>query len=485
MAGAAQAHAPQAKEAPKAKDAPQPKATGKAREANAIRVSQAIADFVAGFDLKTVPQPVIDRARMVFIDTVGVMLAGSHEEASHLIVAMVKAEGSAAQASIVQETLRASPQLAALANGVAAHGMDYDFTFMRAQAVAAVIPAILPVAETTKATPAEIVAAFIIGAEVAARIVRADQDGPMFDGWHSTGMVGVLGAAAACARLMKVPAPAIPHVMGIAASLASGFTANFATMTKPLHAGNAARNGVLAATLGKAGYTANPAAFEGRNGYFRTFARGVDVSLDGFKDFGSRYDLVSGRYRFKPYPCGGLTHTTIEAALELRPRVAGRFDDIKSIHCGVSRAAGQRASTAYPSNTEQAKFSVGYLVPYSLVHGAPRIAAFTEKALQDERLKAIQPKITAAVDPELGRGGDDSPAKLRITMNDGQVFEVRKDFSTGSIKLPMSQAQLEEKFYDCAAMVMDKGRASKILAILNALPTRGSFDDFWPLFRKA
>jgi 2-methylcitrate dehydratase PrpD len=441
------------------------KAKGKAKGGNSVRVSQTIADFVTSFDLKTVPQPVIDRARMVFIDTVGVMLAGSHEESSHLIAAMVKAEGSAPQASIVQEDLRASPQLAALANGVAAHGMDYDFTFMRAQAIAAVIPAILPVAETNKATPAEIVAAFIIGAEVAARIVRADQDGPMFDGWHSTGMVGVLGAAAACARLMQVPPPAIPHVMGIAASLASGFTANFATMTKPLHAGNAARNGVLAATLGKAGYTANPAAFEGRNGYFRTFARGVDVSLEGFKDFGSRYDLVSGRYRFKPYPCGGLTHTTIEAALELRPRVAGRFDEIKSIHCGVSRAAGQRASTAYPSNTE--------------------IAAFTEKALQDERLKAIQPKITAAVDPELGRGGDDSPAKLRITMNDGQVFEVRKDFSTGSIKLPMSQAQLEEKFYDCAALVMDKGRASQILAILNALPTRASFDDFWPLFRKA
>lgn len=100
-------------------------------------------------------------------------------------------------------------------------------------------------------------------------------------------------------------------------------------------------------------------------------------------------------------------------------------------------------------------------------------------------LKAIQPKITAAVDPELGCGGDDSPAKIRITMADGEVFEVRKDFSTGSIKLPMSQAQLEEKFYDCAALVMDKGRAGKMLAILNALPSRASFDDFWPLFRKA
>ncbi len=474
IAGAA--HAQTAKQEPKmqAKSA-----------ANAMRVSHAITQFVTGFDLSGVPQPVIARARMVLIDTIGVMLAGSHEEVSHLIVAMVKAEASAPQASIVQESLRASPQLAALANGVAAHAMDYDFTYMRAQAIAALIPAILPVAEATAASPAEIVSAFIIGAEVAARVVRADQDGPMFDGWHSTGMVGVIGAAAACARLMKLPAAAIPNAIGIAASLASGFTANFATMTKPLHAGNAARNGVLAATLARAGYTANPAALEGRNGYFQSFARGIDVKLDGFEDFGSRYDLVSGRYRFKPYPCGGLTHTTIEAALALRARVAGRFDDIKSIHCGVSRAAGQRASTAWPADIEQAKFSVGFLVPYSLVHGAPRIAAFTAKALLDERLKAIQPKITAAVDPELGAGGDDSPAKLRMTMADGQVFEERRDFATGSSKLPMSQAELEDKFYDCAAQVIDKSRAAKILSILNDLPGRASFVDFWPLFRKA
>ena len=94
------------------------------------------------------------------------------------------------------------------------------------------------------------------------------------------------------------------------------------------------------------------------------------------------------------------------------------------------------------------------------------------KALDDDRLRALQPKVTAGVDPELGRGDDDSPARIRITMTDGQVFEVRKDFSTGSHKLPMSQAQLEEKFFDCAAVVMDEGSAKRILAILNELPGR-------------
>ena len=208
----------------------------------------------------------------------------------------------------------------------------------------------------------------------------------MFDGWHATGMVGVLGAAAACARLMKVPAAAIPNVMGIAASLASGVTANFATMTKPLHCGNAARNGVLAATLGKAGFTANPAVFEGPQRLFPVVLRAASMFRSKASTISAAATISSAAATASsPIRAAGSRTPSIEAALELRPRVAGRFNDIKNIHCGVARAAGQRASTAYPADTEQAKFSVGYLVPYALVHGAPRIAAFTDKALADDR----------------------------------------------------------------------------------------------------
>ena len=373
-----------AQEAPRGKEAP--KAKGKAA-ANAVRVSQAIADFVTGFDLKTVPQPVIDRARAVFIDTVGVMLAGSHEEAAHLVVAMVKAEGSAPQASIVQESLRASPQLAALANGVAAHAMDYDFTYMRAQAIAALIPAILPVAETrkcetTKATPAEIVSAFIIGAEVGAalrarRPGRADVRRLAFDRHgRRARRGGGLRAADAGAGAGDPACDGHRRLAGVGLHRQFRHHDQAAALRQrgaQRRAGGDARQGRLHRQSG------------GVRGPQRLFPD-VRAAASTCRSTASRISAAatiscSGRYRFKPYPCGGLTHTSIEAALELRPRVAGRLDDIKSIHCGVSRAAGQRASTAYPSNTEQAKFSVGYLVPYSLVHGAPRIAAFTDKAL--------------------------------------------------------------------------------------------------------
>ena len=452
--------------------------------ADAKTISQVVADYIAGFDLKSAPPVAIDRARIAFIDTIGVMLAGSHEEVSHLAVEMVRDEASAPQATIVGQSFRASPQLAALANGVASHAMDYDLTYISGQAAAAIVPAILPLAETLGATPAEAIAAYIVGAEVAGRLARANFRASSVGGWHTTGTVGAVAAAAAAARLLKVPVAAIPDVLGISASLASGISGNFATMTKPLHCGHAARNGVAAALLGRRGFTASPIAFEAPSGYFNTFGRGLDVSLEPFKDLGARYDLVSARFDLKAFPCGGLTHTSIEASLDLRSKLAGRLSDIKSIHCSVTRNAGQRAGTQYPATVENAKFSVAYLVPYSLIHGAPKIAAFTEKALQDERVKALAKTVTASVDPALGPGTDGSPAIIRITLASGEVLEQRKDVASGSTRNPMTTAQIEEKFIDCATQIMSADAASQVYAFLDTLPARPSLGPLWPMLRK-
>jgi 2-methylcitrate dehydratase PrpD len=398
---------------------------------------------------------------------------------------MVTAEGAAPAVGIVGQSIRTSPQLAALANGVASHAMDYDLTYVSGQAMAPVVPAVLPLAEATGASGAETIAAIIIGAEVAARVARANFYASSIVGWHAVGTVGAVAAAAAAARLLKTPPSSIPDVIGISASLASGVSVNFGSMTKPLHAGHAARNGVMAALLGTRGFTANRAALEGPSGYFAAFGRGLEVTYDPFNDLGKRYDLVSSRFDIKAYPCGGLAHTSIEAALELRGRVGTRLDSIKNIHCFVTRNAGQRAGTQYPSNVEAAKFSLAYVVAYALVHGAPRIPAFTEKALEDERVRAIAKTVTASVDPELGLGTDGSPARVRITFADGTTLEQRRDSATGSKETPMTQAQLEEKFSDCAAQVVSAEAAKNILTLLRAQPEQKSLDALWPLVRKA
>jgi 2-methylcitrate dehydratase PrpD len=449
----------------------------------AKRLGEVIAEYVVGFDLKDAPPEVISRARVAVTDTVGVMLAGCRQDVSRILCDMVRLEGSAPSASIVGQSLRASPQLAALANGVATHAMDYDLTYVAGQAASAVIPAVLPVAEVTGATPAETMAAIIIGYEITARVGRSNFLASSVGGWHTVGTVGVIGAAAACARLLKVPAERIPDIIGIAASMASGLSVNFGSMTKPLHSGHAARDGVMAALLGARGFTSNPSALEGHSGYFEDFGRNLEVSYEPFQDLGRRFDLVALGYDLKAYPCGGLAHTSIEAALALRARLASRLTDITSIHCSVTRNAGQRAGIQYPQSVENAKFSLSYMVAYSLVHGAPMIGAFTEEAIRDERVKALAKTVSATVDPALGSGTRESPAILKVTLSDGQTFEQRVDHQTGSIQNPMTQAQIENKFRDCAAQSVNADVASKLLAALNALPARPSFDDFWPLIR--
>ena len=418
-----------------------------------------------GIELKDAPSVAVDRARVAFTDTVGVMLAGCRQEVSTILCDMVRLEGSAPAASIVGQSLRASPQLAALANGVAAHAMDYDLTYVAGQAASRSFRRCCRWRKSPGATPAEAMAATIVGYEVASRVGRSNFLASSVGGWHTVGTIGVIGAAAACARLLKVPIERIPDIIGISASMASGLSVNFGSMTKPLHSGHAARDGVMAALLGARGFTSNPNALEGHSGYFEDFGRGLEVSTEPFKDLGHRYDLVAMGYDLKAYPCGGLAHTAIEAALALRERLASRLSDITSIHCSVTRNAGQRAGIQYPQSVENAKFSLAYMVAYSLVHGAPMIAAFTEAAIKDETVRAVAKTVSASVDPALGPGTRESPAILKVTLSDGQTFEQRVDYQTGSFQNSMTQAQIENKFRDCAAQSVKTDVATKILAV--------------------
>src|SRR5215831_13191804 len=449
------------------------------------KLSELIADFTIGFDLKSAPPLAVERARLAFTDTMGVMLAGSREKVAEIACDMVKAEGSAPAASVVGQSFRASPQLAALANGVAAHAMDYDFSYIMGQPMVPIIPALLPLAETTGAAPSEVIAAYIVGFEVASRMARANPTQSRERGWHAVGTIGTTGAAAACARLLKLPAAAIPDVIGISASLAGSITSNFGTMTKPLHAGQAARNGLMAALLGQRGFSANPSALEGTNGYFKAFAGGLEVSFAPFHDLGQKLDIVERGFRPKLYPCGGLGHTAIDATLELRPQLLPRIDDITGITAGITRYASQRIGSKYPVSVENAKFSMPYVAAYTLVHGAPFLAAFTEEAIRDERVRAAARLVSVAIDPEFAEIYEESPSRIIVTLRDGSKIEKLRYYASGTPQFPLTREQIEQKFMDCAAHAVDKETAAKIFAALQTLGQAASFEAFWPLVRRA
>jgi 2-methylcitrate dehydratase PrpD len=447
------------------------------------RLSDTIADFVADFDPAALPPLAIERARFAFVDTLAVMLAGSREEGSAIVCEMVQQEGAAPRVSVVGQPFRTSPQLAALANGVAAHIMDYDLSApLLGQPASPVIPALLPLAESTGATPAEVIAAFIVGYEVCVKLARAAPEHTT-SGWHAVSSIGTIGAAMACARLMKVPRERIPDVLGIAASLSGGLAANFGTMTKPLHSGTSARNAVLAATLGGRGFTANAAALEHpAAGYFRAFDRSVKVAFEPIAELGRRYEIVASGFRPKRYPCGGLGHTAIDATLELRGQI--KVADIAAIRAGVTRFTASRIGSAYPATIEGAKFSMPYLAAWTALYGPPLLNAFTEESVHDAAVKALASKVSVAIDPEFADVMAESPSRVTVTLADGRTVEKMRYYASGTPQAPFTREQIEEKFFSCAERAVDRAAAAKIFAFLNTIDQQRSFAELWELVRR-
>jgi 2-methylcitrate dehydratase PrpD len=449
------------------------------------KLSVRIADFVTGFELKHAPPLAIERTRTAFVDTVGVTLAGSTDKVAEIVREMVRAEGAAPAVSVIGSPLKTSPQLAALANGVASHALDFDFTYTQGQLMAPVIPALLPLAEQTGAAPTEVLAAFIVGFEICSRLSRANPTHNGAGSWHGTSTIGAISAALACARLLKVEAAAIPDVIGIAVSMASGVNANYGTMTKPLHAGHAARNGMAAAVLGKAGLSANHAALEGRGGFFATFARGIPWSAAPFDDLGRTYDLAEVGFRPKRYPCGGVIHSGIDAALQIRDELGPKVADITGIKAGISKYAASRAGAEYPTNMEAAKFNLQYVGAASLANGVPKLATFEPEALKDERVKALAKMVSVSLDPEFADAIEDYPTRVTVALKDGRTVERMVVYASGTAKNPMSPAQMREKFFDCAAHAgVERPVAEKIAATLDKLGDQASLNELWPLLRR-
>src|SRR6185295_15005941 len=225
-------------------------------------------------------------------DTVGVTLAGASEPASLIVRHVVEAEGGDA-CTVFGTPVRASMSGAALANGTAAHALDYDdMCFVSlAHPSAPLVPAVLAAAESARLSGRAVLDAYVVGFEIEARLGRLMNPRHYQRGWHCTSTLGTIGAAAAVGRLLGLDAAAAGHALAIAASQASGLKENFGTMVKPLHAGLAARNGVLAALLARGGMVASRQAFEGPQGFLRAFDSGGDGIADAIADLGVRWEI--------------------------------------------------------------------------------------------------------------------------------------------------------------------------------------------------
>jgi 2-methylcitrate dehydratase PrpD len=360
--------------------------------------------------------------------------------------------------------LRVSPAWAALANGAAGHAHDFDdtsFALMGHPSVPLLATA-LACAEAEPADGAAVALAYVLGFEIDAALGSAMNPGHYARGWHATSTIGTLGCAAAAARLLGLDVEQTRHALGIAATLASGLKENFGSMTKPFHAGHAAQNGVRAAQLAREGLTASADALDGRQGYVAAFA-GAPLDPAALEGLGRRWQLVASGIAVKPYPSCALTHSAIDALVELRARHRIDPDGVAAIEVGVTAVVPDVLRHARPATGLERKFSMPYCAAAALVRGPLGLADFADDREPDAATRRLMERVRMVVDPTLPAGREQHAwTRVTVRLADGTTFEEKPRGASGHPATPLTDEELRAKFRACAAPVLGADTAEAV-----------------------
>jgi 2-methylcitrate dehydratase PrpD len=393
------------------------------------------------------------RAADAFADTIGVMLAGSVEPSARIAQGMAIEEGAADGACRVLGTpLHTSPQMAAFANGVAAHALDYDdMCFVSlAHPSCALVPAALAAGELTSAPATLLLDAYVIGFEVECRLGLVMNPRHYHQrGWHCTSSIGTVGAAATAARILGLDAAATRHALGIAASAACGLKENLGSMVKPLHAGLAARNGLMAARLAQRGFTASPHAIDGAQGYL-TAMDSEQRSLDpAVADLGTRWEILETGITVKLYPSCAATHPPLDALLDLLRHERFSAADVEAIDVEVDSMTPRLLIHPSPATGLEGKFSMPFCAAAAVVYGPPTLDTFDVPHIQDRAVQALMPRVTLRANPAFDTRAPLSQARVTVRLRDGRTVAQAADGARG-YPGRLTQAELASKFLACA-----------------------------------
>lgn len=433
--------------------------------------ASAAAEF-SEFAVTAAPPPEARvRAATAVLDTVGVACAGSTEPAARIVRQVVAAEAPGG-CVVLGTGLRASASGAALANGTAAHAHDFDdMCFVSlAHPSAPLVAATLAVAGQAHGSGRALLDAYVVGFEIEARLGRTMNPRHYRRGWHCTSTLGTIGAAAACARLLGLDAGAAGHAIAIAASAASGLKENFGTMVKPLHAGLAGRNGVLAALLAGQGMTASVRALDGPQGFLNAMDSERPSLEAETADLGRRWEILDTGITVKLYPSCAGTHPSLDAILDLRRREHIALEEVEQVEIEVDSITPTVLIHDRPASGLEAKFSLPFCVAAALATGHVGLDTFEAAALRDPAVAALMPRVTMRANPALdGIGAPLTQARIAVRLRDGRTLTTSADGARGYPERPASTDEVRDKFLGCARAAMPDDDARHLLAALENL----------------
>ena len=443
-----------------------------------MSVTEQLAQFVVDTRWDTIPAAAKGKATQCILDCVGVTLPGAVDPIRVPVIRYLAELGGRPDATVIGAGMKTSVANAAFANGVFGHVLDFDDTnqIFVGHGSVVIVAAILALAERLGSTGRDVLTAYMAGTEVQWRLGDALVycGNHYAKGWHSTCTVGSFGAAAAAGKLLGLDMAQLTHALGIAASEAAGFQEQFGTHGKAFHAGRANENGIKAALLAQGGFTSAKRAIEGPVGFAKLVADEYDLSK--IAAYGQPWGITDPTFargiNLKKYPVCASGLGAIEGMLELVAEHGIRPEDVAEIDCGVRPHSLNILMHHQPQTGLQAKFSAEYWVAAALLDRTFGLRQTTDEMVQRPAVQALVRKVKVHPDPAIVFPW--SKITIRVTLTDGRVLDKLYYPPRGAADNPMSEAELVEKFHDCAAAggwAKDRAqRAADLLLGLGALP---------------
>lgn len=416
-----------------------------------MTIAEDVATFAAAATASTLPASARATIVRLIYDVTGLCVAARNTD---YVTAARASAASSGNCTAIGHDGGFGPYDAALINGTAAHGEDYDDTFEGGpiHAGAVIVPAVLAAAEHRGLSGNAVVQGIATGVEIMCRMSLVAPQATHKACFHPTAIFGAPAAAIGVAAALGLAPAKIAQAVGIAGSLAAGIIEYLAdgSSTKRLHAGAAAQSGIRAALLAESGFTGPATVLEGRHGFYRAFAPSRAPDFGPLTDgLGTRWILET--IAFKPYACGTMTQPFIDCAIELA-RANVRAADIVSMVCEVGEGTVHRLWEPLPlkravPNGYAAKFSTPYCIAVGFLDGKAGFEQFTDERVMDPAVRALAATVSYAIDPH-NEYPKNFSGHIRATLKDGTVREVRKPHMRGGAHEPLTDEELEAKFRD-------------------------------------
>jgi 2-methylcitrate dehydratase PrpD len=453
-------------------------------------ITRKLVHFCHALNVKDLPAEVIDRARYLLLDYLGVAIAGSLSESSRPVYKLLAHSAPQGLCTVIGTAAQTAPEYAALANGTASHSVELDDTHQAGSIHPGVVMYSTAIA-LSESRPAidfdQFVGAVVAGYEVTTRLAMAVQPKSHYElGFHPTSTCGVFGAAVTAAKLLRLGEEQMLSAMGIAGSMAAGSLEFLAdgTWTKRLHPGLAAQNGILAAKLAAEGFRAPSTILEGRDGFLSAYSRDARpelVTLDLGKDFEILHTSV------KPHACCRYMQSPIDGLLELatahdiHPEAVARIE-VAVLRAGWPLVCEPRERKYAPANMVDAQFSMPFGAAIALAHRSAGLDQFAEKNFSSPQIRGLMGKVVLIKDDRIEENFPaEWPARVRIEMTGGEHFETYVRYPKGDPQNPLTWEELTAKFLALAARVLPAGRCEQISTAVRQMNDSSALREIWKL----